>query len=295
MLNGNQARNHFLLNRGMLLHCTVYLSVVFVNKNVYISFICFMKSKLSMQQIFTPSPINYWNIGDNYPIQHLLFQKKTMPVSTLYVRFLPARACVSLDLIPSLGCAHAQKLQSLGSCWSMSTAFNLVKQLVQNTKMDARWGIGLALLVLSFAASSLAQCLDGWTSAGFHCYKAFDEPRSWKEAESHCQSFSLEDNKAHLTSVSDIPENVLLKTWLDVTEKNVTGEHLSFIESLVAVSIHSNTSICSFKSVSRFINFDREKMLKLVVEQFNLSGVDGGRILKWLNHLFKDWLAISRV
>ncbi len=78
-------------------------------------------------------------------------------------------------------------------------------------------------VLLTFVSVSLAQCPEGWTSAGFHCYKSFSKPKTWKDAESHCQSYSFEETKAHVTSVSGIPENELLQHWLDEADSGITG------------------------------------------------------------------------
>ncbi|XP_072017892.1 snaclec alboaggregin-A subunit beta'-like [Amphiura filiformis] len=93
-------------------------------------------------------------------------------------------------------------------------------------KMDGKRGVRFTLILLACISLSRAQCPEGWTSAGFHCYKAFDQPQTWKDAESHCQSLSVGKNTAHVTSVLGIPENVLLKNWLELTKTNVTESWL---------------------------------------------------------------------
>nr|UMK70484.1 C-type lectin 12 [Bitis atropos]UMK70486.1 C-type lectin 14 [Bitis atropos]UMK70487.1 C-type lectin 15 [Bitis atropos] len=48
-------------------------------------------------------------------------------------------------------------------------------------------GFGLLVVFLSLSGTGAASdCASGWTAYGQHCYKVFDEPKSWADAEKFC-------------------------------------------------------------------------------------------------------------
>ncbi|KAM3832797.1 snaclec VP12 subunit A [Vipera latastei] len=61
---------------------------------------------------------------------------------------------------------------------------------------------GLLVVFLSLSGTGADQdCLPGWSFYEGNCYKAFDEPKSWVDAEKFCQKQS---NGKHLASIEGL-------------------------------------------------------------------------------------------
>ena len=69
------------------------------------------------------------------------------------------------------------------------------------------------------------KCADGWRNFGSSCYKSFTDRKSWKDAESVCES-----EGGHLASVHSQEENQFIEdisgnyTWLGGTDVDTEGQ-----------------------------------------------------------------------
>nr|UMK70482.1 C-type lectin 10 [Bitis atropos] len=65
-------------------------------------------------------------------------------------------------------------------------------------------GFGLLVVFLSLSGTGADQgCLSGWSSHEGHCYKVFDESKSWADAEKFCRK---QAKGGHLVSIENKEE-----------------------------------------------------------------------------------------
>nr|UMK70480.1 C-type lectin 8 [Bitis atropos] len=63
---------------------------------------------------------------------------------------------------------------------------------------------GLLVVFLSLSGTGAASdCASGWTAYDQHCYRAFEEPKSWDDAEKFCTE---QANGGHLVSIQSTQE-----------------------------------------------------------------------------------------
>uniref|UniRef100_A0A098M188 C-type lectin 6a n=1 Tax=Hypsiglena sp. JMG-2014 TaxID=1550645 RepID=A0A098M188_9SAUR len=70
--------------------------------------------------------------------------------------------------------------------------------------------VSLGLLVVAFSLSGIAadhHCPYDWFSHNVSCYKVFNYPKSWEEAQRICQE---EKENGHLASINDVEESMKL-------------------------------------------------------------------------------------
>ncbi|XP_054845268.1 C-type lectin-like isoform X2 [Eublepharis macularius] len=61
-------------------------------------------------------------------------------------------------------------------------------------------------------------CPQKWTSRGFYCYRYFDTPRTFEEAQAECQSHG---QHAHLTSIICAADSVFLADLVQKAEQDI--------------------------------------------------------------------------
>ncbi|XP_071480723.1 echinoidin-like, partial [Diadema antillarum] len=91
------------------------------------------------------------------------------------------------------------------------------------------WILGTALLLVD--AGSI--CPTYWTEFGGHCYRHFSRQGTWREAETHCQSYALPSagdcstyTIAHLASILSQEEQDFVYTFFDTNANAETDARL---------------------------------------------------------------------
>nr|XP_056702620.1 C-type lectin BPL-like [Euleptes europaea] len=76
----------------------------------------------------------------------------------------------------------------------------------------------LSFLLAEYKLLRNTACNPKWTSHGFYCYRYFNTPRSFRDAEEECQSYG---RNFHLTSIASASDSVFLAKLLKEAENDM--------------------------------------------------------------------------
>ena len=91
-------------------------------------------------------------------------------------------------------------------------------------------------LAVGLAQAGCQCCPESWVPYNGYCYRAFDTPTSYFDAEEHCQEFCGSDETGHLVSIHNQEENEFV--W-NLWKSSVTSDTHMLTQTLTCIQAYS--------------------------------------------------------